>query len=184
MNHFELQILIQWVYGGAWDSEFLTSSQTMLLQLRGCCLDYTMGGTDAQPVAPSVSLSETQNLKKKKSQALLWTSRLRICLWTRSPGVSPQGLEQWFPKHMKHQKHQVRVTNRLRALIPHWVVLFGVEHPTWFWWIVGLKTSKSIFGGHFPRLMGPHSEKSLWDDLRIIVWDCGLLLSYCHTSSR
>ena len=66
MNHFELQILIQWVYGGAWDSEFLTSSQTMLLQLRGCCLDYTMGGTDAQPVAPSVSLSETQNLKKKK----------------------------------------------------------------------------------------------------------------------
>lgn len=40
-----------------------------------------MSGIDAQPVAPSVSLSETQNIKKKKkkSQALLWTS------WLRSP---------------------------------------------------------------------------------------------------
>lgn len=132
------------------------------------------------------SFRNTESKKKtQKTQALLWTSWLRICLLTRSPGVSPHGLKQWFPNHMKHQMHQVRVTNHLQAPpIPHWVILFGVEHPTWFWWIVGLKTSKSIFGGHFPRLMGPHSKKSLRDDLRIIIWGCGLLWSYCHTSSR
>ena len=133
----------------------------------------------------TASSTISESVRNTESQASLQTSRLRICPLTRSPGVEKPWSRTVIPKAQASEApgENYKLPGD-RPAIPHRVVLLGGEHPRWFWWIPGLKTSKSICRGHFPRLMGPHSEKSFRVDLTIIIWDCGLLWSDRHTSPR